>query len=180
MQLSKSSKKNAINAKTIAVTAMFAALITVAAAFIKVPSPMGFVHAGDAVIYLAACVLPAPFNFIAAAVGGSTADLISGYAVYCVPSALIKALNVLPFFLFQIILKKNNSKILRLSAIPAVLISSAVTIGGYLLTDTFLMSFAAAAAEIPYNTAQTIIGAALFAALALALDAVKFKQRIKL
>ena len=84
-------QKTKYSGKALAVTAMFAALITAATAFIKIPAPLGYAHAGDSVIYLAACILPAPFGFIAASVGGALADLLSGYAVWAIPTAVIKA-----------------------------------------------------------------------------------------
>ncbi len=77
-------QKTKYSGKALAVTAMFAALITAATAFIKIPAPLGYAHAGDSVIYLAACILPAPFGFIAASVGGALADLLSGYAVWAI------------------------------------------------------------------------------------------------
>ena len=67
------------NVHSLAITAMFAALITVTTAFIKIPAPLGYVHAGDSMIYLAASVLPEPLGFLAAAVGGGLADLLAGY-----------------------------------------------------------------------------------------------------
>ena len=79
-------QKTKYSGKALAVTAMFAALITAATAFIKIPAPLGYAHAGDSVIYLAACILPAPFGFIAASVGGALADLLSGYAVWAIPT----------------------------------------------------------------------------------------------
>ena len=158
---------------------MFAALITVATAFIKIPAPLGYAHAGDSMVFLAASVLPAPLSFIAAAVGGALADLLSGYAVWALPTALIKALNVLPFFLARIILSKKNKddRILRLAIIPAVLGSMAVTVGGYYLANLLLYDQNAALAEIPFNIMQSLVGAVLFAALGAALDAIKLKQR---
>ena len=53
--------------KYAAITAMFAALITVTTAYIKIPAPLGYAHAGDSMIYLAASVLPGPLGFAAAA-----------------------------------------------------------------------------------------------------------------
>ena len=50
------------NVKLIAITAMCAALITVTTAFIKIPSPLGYSHAGDSMIYLAASILPGHFR----------------------------------------------------------------------------------------------------------------------
>ena len=74
------------NVKLIAITAMCAALITVTTAFIKIPSPLGYSHAGDSMIYLAASILPGPFGIIASSIGGALADLISGYP-HCNPNS---------------------------------------------------------------------------------------------
>ena len=81
------------NVKLIAITAMCAALVTVTTAFIKIPSPLGYSHAGDSMIYLAASILPGPFGIIASSIGGALADLISGYPHWAIPTAIIKALN---------------------------------------------------------------------------------------
>ena len=79
MQNVKTIKTTSATTKTIAMSAMFAALVTVTTAFIKIPTPVGgYVHPGDSMVYLAASVLPGPFGLIAAAVGGALADLISG------------------------------------------------------------------------------------------------------
>ena len=157
MQTVKTIKKNKIDVKKLALSAMFAALITVATAFIKIPAPLGYAHAGDSMVFLAASVLPAPLSFIAAAVGGALADLLSGYAVWALPTALIKALNVLPFFLARIILS--------------------VTVGGYYLANLLLYDQNAALAEIPFNIMQSLVGAVLFAALGAALDAIGLKRK---
>ena len=61
MQSAKAISKPSNTAKTVALSAMFAALVTVTTAFIKVPTPLGYVHAGDSMVYLAASVLPGPF-----------------------------------------------------------------------------------------------------------------------
>ena len=87
------------NVKLIAITAMCAALITVTTAFIKIPSPLGYSHAGDSRIYLAASILPGPFGIIASSIGGALADLISGYPHWAIPTAIIKAINAVPFVL---------------------------------------------------------------------------------
>ena len=46
--------------KLVVVSAVFAALVFVLTYTLKVPTPTGYVHIGDAAIYLAACVLPTP------------------------------------------------------------------------------------------------------------------------
>ena len=61
-----------------ALTAMFASLIIVTTAYIKIPAPLGYTHVGDSMIYLSAAILPGPFGFFAAAIGGAMADLLAG------------------------------------------------------------------------------------------------------
>lgn len=94
------------NVKLIAITAMCAALVTVTTAFIKIPSPLGYSHAGDSMIYLAASILPGPFGIIASSIGGALADLISGYPHWAIPTAIIKAVNAVPFVLCRMAMKK--------------------------------------------------------------------------
>lgn len=173
-------QKTRFSGKTLAVTAMFAALVTVTTAFIKIPAPLGYAHAGDSMVYLAACALPAPFNFIAAGLGGALADLLSGYAVWSLPTAIIKSLNVLPFFLARIILSKKNKddKILRIPILAATVLTAGITIGGYFIANWIIYDINAAIAEIPFNIMQSIVGTALFVALGIALDAIQFKQKL--
>ena len=39
------------NIKMLAFSAVFAALITVTTAFVKIPAPLGYIHAGDSMIF---------------------------------------------------------------------------------------------------------------------------------
>ena len=173
MQTVKTLNKQKINTKTLALSAMFAALVTVTTAFIKIPAPLGYAHAGDSVVYLAAC---------ASAVGGALADLLSGYAVWSVPTAIIKATNVLPFFLIRLILKKKNKdgRLLNLGTLTALIPTTAVTVFGYFIANQLIYDTSAAVAEIPFNLVQSAVGATLFIAVSLALDAIRFKQKLHL
>ena len=62
--------------RTITVTAVFAALIFLATAYLpRLPFPGGYVHVGDAFIYLAACMLPTPWACAAGAIGAGLAAI---------------------------------------------------------------------------------------------------------
>ena len=119
------------NVKLIAITAMCAALITVTTAFIKIPSPLGYSHAGDSMIYLAASILPGPFGIIASSIGGALADLISGYPHWAIPTAIIKAVNAVPFVLCRMAMKKRgkDEKIISPSSLLMLIPTTIVTIG---------------------------------------------------
>lgn len=75
--------------------ALFAAAITVMTAYLlHIPLPTGgYVHIGDALIYLAACLLPTPYAAAAAAIGAGLADLLTA-PVWVIPTLVIKALVV--------------------------------------------------------------------------------------
>ncbi len=52
--------------------------------------------------------------------------------------------------------------------------------GGYFVVNTLLFNQAYAVTETPFNLVQSAVGAVLFIALAMALDAIRFKQKLKL
>ena len=79
-------------------SAVFAAAITVTTAYLlHIPIPTGgYIHVGDAVLYLAACLLPAPYAVAAAAIGAGLADLLTA-PMWVLPTLAIKALVALLF-----------------------------------------------------------------------------------
>ena len=166
--------------KYAAMTAMFAALITITTAYVKIPAPLGYAHAGDSMIYLSASVLPGPLGFAAAAIGGGLADLLAGYPQWAVPTAIIKALNVLPFFLLKYFLKDSPKleKIINFPNLLMLIPTTVVTIGGYFVANALLYDVSAAVAEIFPNLIQAGVGAVLFVILGKSLDAANFKANI--
>ena len=97
--------------KKITFTALFAALIAVMTAFIKMPTGIneGYLHFGDSMIYLAGCLL-GPWAALAAAIGGALADILAGAAVWAPATAIIKALNAVPFIVASHFYFKNKGK----------------------------------------------------------------------
>jgi len=85
--------------RLLVLSALFAAAIAVTTAYIlHIPIPMtsGYVHVGDALIYLAASLLPLPWAMASAAVGGALADLLTA-PMWAPATFVIKALICLPF-----------------------------------------------------------------------------------
>ena len=68
--------------KRLVLSSLISALICVATALIKIPTPFGYIHPGDAPVVLAAFVLSPTYGFLAAGIGSCLADLFSGYAMY--------------------------------------------------------------------------------------------------
>ncbi len=168
-------KKSILN---IAYTAVFSAIIMLFTALIKISTGLGegYIHLGDSVIYLCACVLPFPYCIIAAALGGALADMLAGFAIWSVPTAIIKMLIALPFAL---VCKKNNSnRILnkKTSLMPAM--SGIISIVGYFVAECILYSVASATLSIFGNIIQAMGSAIVFYIMAIALDKTNFKRRI--
>ena len=88
-----------IGIRRLTVTAVLAALITLMTAYIchvPVGANGGYVHFGDALIYIAAAILPLPYACAAGAIGGGMADLLTA-PVWAPATIIIKMLICLPF-----------------------------------------------------------------------------------
>lgn len=138
----------------LALCGMMAALIFVATYFVKLPMAMtnGYVHLGDGFILLAASLLgwaAVP----AAAVGSMLADLMGGYAMYLLPTFLIKA-AVAAVAVLALKTKHEWMKVLGL------ILAEAVMVGGYFITEWLFLGYglAAAAASLLGNTMQGLSG----------------------
>lgn len=180
MQYVNAKSKHNIHARIIVLTALFAALTTVSTMTIKVPTVTGYIHPGDSMIYLGACVLPGPYGIIAGALGGGLADLLSGYPHWILPTAIIKGLNAVPFIIacyIQAKRNKNNRIVNPLTSL-ALIPSSIITIAGYFTAHLFMKDFGYAVAAIPNEVFQVAAAAALFIALGFGLDGIKFKSRV--
>ena len=169
-------KKESLFRKTY--TAVFSAIILFSTMLVKFSTGLGegYIHFGDCFIYISACVLPFPYCLIAGALGGALADILGGYAIWAIPTAIIKMLNVLPFAL--ICKKYKSNKILNKKTVLMPVISGAITILGYFVAECILYSVASATLSIIGNSIQAVASGVLFYIVATALDKINFKRRI--
>ena len=161
--------------KHIIYTAVFASIICAVTLTIKIPafgSAGGYYHIGDAFIYLAGVCLFFPYAPIAGAIGASLADLLSGYAVYAVPTFIIKALMALFF-------TNKKSKILCAENFLAVVIAFFITVAGYYITEVVMLnSFVGAAAALYGNAMQAFVSAVIFIATGIAVDKTNLRNKM--
>ncbi len=159
--------------RKLTMTALFAAMVCVATMFIHLPVPMtgGYVHIGDAFIYLAAAFLPAPYAMAAGAVGAGLADALSGYYVYVLPTIIIKALLVIPF-------SAKGDKIITLRTVVACIVASVIGVAGYFVADWIIYgNVATAFANMLAGTVQPFASMVIFVMLGYALDKADVKRR---
>lgn len=97
--------------RLLTVSALFAAMITLTTAYLF-HIPMGFnggyLHFGDAFVYLAACFLPTPYALAAAAIGAGLADVLSGAPIWVLPTVIIKPLIAVWFTRHGCMLCRRN------------------------------------------------------------------------
>jgi len=151
-----------------------AALITALTMFIKLPFPMtseGYVHFGDGMVYIAACLLPAPYAVAAAVIGCGLADALPGLFGWLPATLLIKACMALLF-------SSRQKKLLARRNILVLLPACAVNIAGYYLYEGFVYSQWAALVSVFGNVIQSGISVAMFLLLAAALDRLKVKNNL--
>lgn len=158
------------------ITALFAALIFVVTAYIfHIPTPAtgGYIHLGDAFIYLAASMLPLPYAVAAAGIGETLSDVLTGSIAYALPTLIIKSAMALCF-------SAAGGKIVTKRNAAACVFAGLICIGGYYLTEVFMLhSFAAPAVEIPANAVQAAASAAIFLLAGRALDRAKLKNSVQ-
>ncbi len=159
-------------------TAIFTAIILLSTMLVKFSTGLGqgYIHFGDCFIYLSACILPFPYCLVASALGGALADILGGFAVWSVPTAIIKILIALPFMFAC--RKNNTSKILNVKIAMMSIISGVISILGYFIAECVLYSTASATLSIIGNTIQAVASGILFIIIATALDKMNFKSRV--
>ena len=161
--------------KLITLSAVLCALVFVATAYlprIPIPGGMGYVHIGDAFIYLAATILPLPYSFAVGAIGAGLADITTGFAIYAPATFIIKAAYA-PLFTA----KKNKLLCTRNAA--ALIPCSVICVFGYYLWEVIIYkSFATPLANLTFNLAQAAVSAVIFIIMAFLFDRFKLAQQI--
>lgn len=161
------------NLRKIVTTAVFAAMVFVMTFFIKVPVASGYVHFGDAIIYICACIMGGPWAMLAGAIGAGLADVLGGFAVYAPATIIVKALIAVPF----IVTSKRSEKIFSLPNALMTIIAGLITVGGYFIAD-LIIDKSYAIIDIPGNIIQAVGSAVIYIVLALAFDSVKLKKKL--
>lgn len=162
------------SSKQLTLSALFSAMICLFTAFVcHIPFGVNgtYIHIGDAMIFLGACILPKPYAIAAAAIGAGTADLLTA-PVWAPATILIKSLVVLSFTSKKdtIITKQNI-----LAILPAYLISAF----GYCIAEVVMFgSWATAVPSVISTTIQIVGSAIIFLLVGTAFDKLNLKNRL--
>ena len=159
----------------IVMTALMMCLITVATMLIRVPIPFtqGYVHLGDAMIFLSVLLLGWKYGTIAAAVGSMLGDVIGGFAMWAPWTLCIKGgMAIIMGLLAASAVKSAGVKIagIDFKVIFGMILGGAfMTVGYFVAEGVMYGNFVSAALGIPWNIGQFAVGMVIAMILAAAL-----------
>lgn len=149
---------------SVVMTALMIAIITVSIMFIKVPIlfTQGYVHLGDAMIFMAVLVLGWKNGAIAAAIGGALGDILGGFPIWAPWTFGIKGIMAIVMgLLISYAVKKKWITIggIPLGAIIGMVLAGIVDVAGYYFAEGIMYgNWAAALLGIPWNIGQFAVG----------------------
>ena len=149
---------------SVVMTAMMLAIITVSVMFIKLPIPFtqGYVHLGDAMIFVAVLVLGWKNGAIAGGIGAALGDILGGFAMWAPWTFVIKAVMALILGLMTgYALKKKWIMVGRmpLGAVIGMVVSGIFMVIGYFVAEGIMYgNWPVAMLGIPWNVGQFAVG----------------------
>ncbi|MBQ3094439.1 MAG: TIGR04002 family protein [Clostridia bacterium] len=158
------------------VTALFAAMICLTTAYlfhIPVGTAGGYIHLGDAFIYLAAAFLPTPYAMAAAGIGAGLADILSGVPHWAVFTVVIKAAMAL-------CLTAKTPRIVCVRNVLGSVLAGVVCIVGYYVAEVILFGnwISPLLSTLTGGVAQAVGGTVVFVLCGLFLDKADVRGRL--
>lgn len=161
--------------RDLTITALLIALTTVATMVVRIPVPatQGYINLGDSLVYIAALLFGPLTGLIAGGVGSALADVVGGYTQFAPYTLVVKGLEGLLVGLVAWRSTKGPTPTAGgiAAAVLAIAIGGTVMVGGYFLSEAFIMGLgtSAAAAEVPGNIFQVVGGLVIAIPVALLL-----------
>lgn len=159
--------------RKLTITGIFASLITIMTAYVfHIPVGVngGYVHLGDALIFLSATLLPKPYALAAAAIGGGMADLLTA-PMWVPATVVIKMLLVLAF-------TDKSAKIITVRNMLAIVLGFFISWFGYFIAEYLLFgNWSLLILSLGHNLVQIGGSAIVFLVLGTAFDKAKIKTR---
>ena len=160
--------------KDLCETALFVAIVFIGVFIIKFPGPFGYAHIGDSMIFLSVLMLGGKRGAVAGGVGAALADIVSGYAVWAVPTLICKAAMAL---VMGALIKHHVLGLKGRACWIVAAVAGGVTQGiGYIIFWYFMFGKAAAIAAISGLAFQMVAGIIIAFVIAEALQKTSLKK----
>jgi len=143
-----------LDARTVALSAVFAAGVAVATMAIAIPFGQGYLNFGEIVIFTAAFLFGGIVGGLAGGVGAAAADIILGWGFYAPITLVVKGLE--GFVVGEVSGESVKSKLIGVG------VGAPIMIFGYTLARAYFEGVPAALfIELPINVVQAGVGAAI-------------------
>lgn len=145
-----------VSTRKLVFASLTACLVMLGTILFRIPIPMtqGYVHLGDAMIYIGVLLLGKKQGAFAAALGSALGDILGGFAFWAPWSFIIK--YMMAFAAGFLIERSRAPKIISMAA------GGLVMCAGYLVAERVMYgSWALAAAGLPWNIGQFTVGIAI-------------------
>jgi len=155
----------ALDARTVAITAVMIAVVAAFTMFIRVPIPAtgGYVNLSDVAVFFVAFTFGPVPALVAGGVGAGLADVLGGFAEFAWLSFLAHGLEGL---LAGYVARRGLGPA---ATLVAWAVGAAAMLLGYFLGETLVMTgVGAALGEVPFNALQVVVGGVLGVALTVA------------
>lgn len=142
------------NTSKLVYTSLTACLVMLGTLLFRIPVPLtqGYVHLGDAMIYIGVLLLGKKHGAFAAALGSALGDILGGFAFWAPWSFIIK--YAMAFVAGS--MSRKSSKVISMTA------GGLVMCAGYLIAERIMYgSWALAAVGLPWNIGQFTVGIAV-------------------
>lgn len=152
-------KERDLTAKDLVLTALLTAVVFLATFVPHIPIPLGYAHLGDAAIFLFALLAPRRSTLFAACIGSALADFMGGFALWIVPTLVIK------FVMAEIVCRMANAesragRVGTALALSSLWMAAAYTFAGAFLYDSFTAALASAPGLLAEGAVNSVLALA--------------------
>ncbi len=147
------------------ITAVFMALTCVATMVVQIPIPLGYAHLGDSVILICAFFFGPVVGALAGGIGSAMADILTGFAVWAVPTLIIK--TIMPIIACAIFgnmkSKFDRCKVISVKGIVGAVVTLLFMTLGYVVFGAIIAgSFAAGLASAPGLLLKSVVNMVVY------------------
>lgn len=150
-------------------TALMMCMIIVLTMFAKVPIPLtqGYVHLGDAMIFISVMLLGRKYGAAATGVGSAMADIFCGAAMWAPWTLVIKFIMAM---IMGLIIEHGKDVVSVPRQLAAMIAGGLFMVAGYYAAEGIMYgNWVAAALGIPWNIGQFVVGMIIASILSVSL-----------
>ncbi|MBQ6554753.1 MAG: ECF transporter S component [Firmicutes bacterium] len=134
--------------------AIVAALVFLMTYTFKIPTPTGYTHLGDCVIFIGVLILGTKKGALAGGIGAALSDALGGYTEWILPTFFIKAIMAIIMGVFVYKLLKN----VRFNWLIGAFVGGIAQVILYALVKIPLKGISYVLVSLPTDVLQTVFG----------------------